>query len=49
LCHEICHLEFPELSESRIDAMGKAIAKIIWAQNYRRVVQSKHTTPVKIT
>lgn len=34
--------------EKEIDRLGKAVCAVIWKANYRRVVLTKHTTPVRI-
>jgi hypothetical protein len=49
LCHEALHLALPELSESEIDRVGKAVSDVAWSQGYRMVVDTKHTTPVRIS
>ena len=38
LCHEQVHLTFPEMSESQVDRAGKDLCKMLWSQNYRRVL-----------
>lgn len=47
--HEAVHLADPELSESKVDAMGKFICKVLWNENYRRVLLEKNSQPPKIT
>jgi predicted SprT family Zn-dependent metalloprotease len=61
LAHEICHLALPELTdhpvksaayrkgEAKVDRMGKMISKVLWAQNYRRVLMDKNAKPPRIT
>jgi predicted metal-dependent peptidase len=61
LCHEALHVALPHLTdhppkskayrkgEAEVDRIGKVVSRILWSQNYRRVVQSKHTTPVRIS
>jgi len=49
LTHESLHLAFPEMSEKDVDRAGKVVSKVLWQENYRRVLQGKHTTPVRIT
>lgn len=49
LTHEVLHVAFPEMSEKEVDRAGKVISKVLWEQNYRRVLLGKHTTPVRIT
>jgi hypothetical protein len=61
LCHEALHVALPHLTdhppkskayrkgEAEVDRIGKVVSRILWSQNYRRVVQGKHTTPVRIS
>jgi len=49
LTHESLHLAFPEMSEKEVDRAGKVISTVLWQENYRRIVQGKHTTPVRIS
>jgi predicted SprT family Zn-dependent metalloprotease len=61
LAHEICHLALPELTdhpvksaayrkgEAKVDRMGKMISKVLWAQNYRRVLMDKNAKPPRIS
>lgn len=49
LCHEALHIAFPKMSEKEVDRAGKVVSRVLWSQNYRRVVQGKHTTPVRIS
>ena len=49
LCHEQVHLIFPNASEPEVDKAGKALAKMLWAQNYRRVVLDANAKPPRIT
>jgi hypothetical protein len=49
LTHESLHLAFPEMSEKEVDRAGKVVSKVLWQENYRRVLQGKHTTPVRIS
>lgn len=49
LCHESIHVAFPDMPEKDVDRAGKVISDVLWQENYRRVVQGKHTTPVRIT
>jgi hypothetical protein len=37
------------MSEREIDRVGKAVARVLWKINYRRVLLGKHTTPVRIS
>lgn len=39
LIHESLHWAFPELSETAILKAERKIGKIIWEQNYRRILQ----------
>ena len=49
LCHEQVHLIWPEATEPQVDRAGKALAKMLWAQNYRRVVLDANAKPPRIT
>jgi hypothetical protein len=49
LAHESLHLAFPEMSEKEVDRAGKVVSAVLWQENYRRVLQGKHTTPVRIS
>lgn len=49
LCHEASHLIHPDLSEARIDAIGKYLCEVLWKQNYRRVLLDKNSQPPKIS
>ena len=47
--HESLHIAMPSLGEKEIDRVGKAVARVLWKINYRRVLLGKHTTPVRIS
>jgi hypothetical protein len=47
--HESLHHALPEMGEKEIDRVGKAVARVLWKINYRRVLLGKHTTPVRIS
>jgi len=61
LAHEALHIALPHLTahplkskeyrkgEAEIDRIGKVVSKVLWQENYRRVLQGKHTTPVRIS
>jgi hypothetical protein len=49
LCHEQGHLTFPEKSEAEIDRLGKDLAAVLWAENYRRVLLQPNAKPPRIT
>lgn len=49
LCHEAIHVAFPDMPEKAVDRAGKVVSDVLWSQNFRRVHQGKHTTPVRIT
>lgn len=49
LCHEQVHLTFPQMSEKEVDRAGKDLARLLWAQNYRRVLLDKNAQPPRIT
>lgn len=59
--HEALHIALPHLTdhppkskayrkgEAEVDRIGKVVSGILWEANYRRVMLSKHTTPVRIS
>jgi len=49
LCHEQVHLTFPEMPEAQVDRAGKDLARMLWAQDYRRVLLSPYSKPPRIT
>ena len=49
LCHEQGHLTFPDKTEAEIDRLGKDLAALLWAQNYRKVVLAPNAKPPRIT
>ena len=49
LCHEQVHLCFPQLSEPEVDRAGKVLAKMLWAQDYRRVLLNPNAKPPRIS
>ena len=49
LCHEQVHLTFPEMSESQVDRAGKDLCKMLWSQNYRRVLLDANAKPPRIS
>jgi len=49
LCHEQVHLIFPDATEPAVDQAGKALAKMLWSENYRRVLMDKNAKPPRIT
>lgn len=49
LCHEQVHLTFPEMPEAQVDRAGKDLARMLWAQDYRRVLLSPNAKPPRIT
>jgi hypothetical protein len=49
LCHEQVHLLFPELGEKEVDRAGKALAALLWDQNYRRILLLANAKPPRIT
>ena len=49
LCHEALHIALPETGEAEIDRLGKRISEVLWSEGYRKVLLTKHTTPVRIT
>lgn len=60
-CHEALHIALPGLTdhppkskayqkgEAEIDRIGKVVSGVLWDANYRRMMLSKHTTPVRIS
>jgi hypothetical protein len=49
LCHEQGHLTFPDKPETEIDRLGKDLAALLWAQNYRKVVLAPNAKPPRIS
>jgi hypothetical protein len=49
LVHEAIHICWPDKAEKDVDRAGKLISSVLWQENYRRVLQGKHTTPVRIS
>ncbi len=49
LVHEAIHICWPDKNEKEVDRAGKVISTVLWQENYRRIVQGKHTTPVRIS
>lgn len=49
MVHEALHIAFPEMAEKDVDRAGKVVGAVLWQENYRRILQSKHTTPVRIS
>jgi hypothetical protein len=50
LVHEAVHLFFgPDLPEAKVDAAGKYIRDVLWAQNYRQVLLEPNAKPPRIT
>jgi hypothetical protein len=49
LVHEAIHICWPDKNEKDVDRAGKVISAVLWQENYRRIVQGKHTTPVRIS
>jgi hypothetical protein len=49
LCHEQVHLTFPEMSEAQVDRAGKDLCKMLWSQNYRRVILDPNAKPPRIS
>jgi hypothetical protein len=49
LCHEQVHLLFPGLAEGEVDKAGKALAKMLWAEDYRRVLLAPNSKPPRIS
>jgi hypothetical protein len=49
LVHEAIHICWPDKNEKDVDRAGKVISAVLWQENYRRILQGKHTTPVRIS
>ena len=50
LVHEAVHLFFgPDLPESKVDAAGKYIRDVLWAENYRQVLLEPNSKPPRIS
>lgn len=61
LCHEALHIALPHLTdhppkskayakgEAEIDRLGKALSDVLWKDGYRKVLITKHHTPVLLT
>jgi len=50
LVHEAVHLFFgPDLAESKVDAAGKYIRDVLWADNYRQVLLEPNSKPPRIS
>ena len=49
LIHEVTHLCHPGMSETEVDRTGKMIARVLWAENYRRVVMDANAKPPRIS
>jgi hypothetical protein len=50
LVHEAVHLFFgPDLPEAKVDAAGKYIRDVLWAQNYRQVLLEPNAKPPRIS
>ena len=49
LIHEVTHLAHPGMSESEVDRTGKMICRVLWSQNYRRVLLDPNAKPPRIS
>ena len=49
LIHEVTHLAHPEMTEAEVDRTGKMIARVLWAENYRRVLLPPNAKPPRIS
>jgi hypothetical protein len=49
LIHEVTHLAHPAMTEKEVDRTGKLICKVLWQQNYRRVLLDKNAKPPRIS
>ena len=41
LVHEVLHDAIPSFSERRINAVSRAVSRVLWAQSYRKVIGVK--------
>jgi len=48
LCQEQVHLTFPAMPEAEVDRAGKDLARLLWQQNYRKVVLDPNAKPPRI-
>lgn len=60
-CHEALHIALPHLTdhppkskeykkgEAEVDRIGKVVSQVLWDAHYRRLMLTKHTTPVRIS
>jgi predicted SprT family Zn-dependent metalloprotease len=49
IIHEVCHICHPEMTEKEVDRTGKTIAKVLWSENYRRVLLEPNAKPPRIS
>jgi hypothetical protein len=49
LIHEVTHLAHPGMTEVDVDRTGKMIARVLWSENYRRVVMDANAKPPRIS
>jgi hypothetical protein len=49
LIHEVTHLCHPGMTEAEVDRTGKMISRVLWAENYRRVVLAPNAKPPRIS
>ena len=49
LLHEGLHIAFPEMTEADVDRAGKLLSRLMWSQNYRRVLMDKNNKPPRIS
>jgi hypothetical protein len=49
LIHEVTHLSHPSMTEKEVDRTGKMISKVLWSENYRRVLMDKNAKPPRIS
>jgi len=49
LLHEGLHLAFPQMTEADVDRAGKLLSRLMWSQNYRRVLMDKNDHPPRIS
>lgn len=49
LLHEGLHIALPEMTEADVDRVGKLLSRLMWSQNYRRVLMDKNDHPPRIS
>lgn len=47
--HEGLHVCFPQMTESEVDKAGKQLSRLLWSQDYRRVLLQANDKPPRIS